>query len=362
MTELEATARLSYYKELTQLKPDHQVWLVQHIENGHLYVKKILPVHNTRIFESLKAHPVKNMPRILEVLQIKDKLITVEEYIAGDTLEEILEREGVIDRARAAGWIQLLCVIVSELHGRSPAIIHRDIKPSNIILSPDGVIKLLDVSAAKLESLSENKDTVLLGTFGYAAPEQYGFSASSKETDIYAIGVLLNELVMGCLPQERKADGKIGRIVGKCIELKAEDRYHSVQALAKALPYKADEAMYADPLQASSGKGWRRFLLPGIRSSNPLVVLLALVGYVALISLSKDLELKNGGLVMLITYRLAFFLMCMLIICIDGNYLGLQDRIPFLRNKEMPLHLILLVVTDVLIMVLTVFLLAIMFS
>ena len=72
-------------------------------------------------------------------------------------------------------------------------IIHRDIKPSNIMITEQNHVVLLDFNAAKLYTNASTNDTVLLGTKGYAAPEQYGFGSSSPQTDIYAIGVLIKE-------------------------------------------------------------------------------------------------------------------------------------------------------------------------
>ena len=76
-----------------------------------------------------------------------------------------------------------------------PAIIHRDIKPSNIIITAYNRAVLLDFNAAKYYSCQSTEDTVLLGTQGYASPEQYGFGSSSPQTDIYSMGILFRELL-----------------------------------------------------------------------------------------------------------------------------------------------------------------------
>ena len=76
-----------------------------------------------------------------------------------------------------------------------PPIIHRDIKPSNIIITAYNRAVLLDFNAAIYYSCQSTEDTILLGTQGYASPEQYGFGSSSPQTDIYSMGILFRELL-----------------------------------------------------------------------------------------------------------------------------------------------------------------------
>lgn len=89
-----------------------------------------------------------------------------------------------------------LCEILEKLHSANPPIVHRDIKPSNIIITNYDHVILLDFNAAKYFTDPNTSDTILLGTKGYAAPEQYGFGSSTPQTDIYAVGILLKELVI----------------------------------------------------------------------------------------------------------------------------------------------------------------------
>lgn len=78
-----------------------------------------------------------------------------------------------------------------------------------------------------MQILHCRKDTRLLGTLYFAAPEQfgYGFSASTIKADIYAVGILLNMMLTGKLPKEEKATGEIWKIIEKCIRLNPEERY-----------------------------------------------------------------------------------------------------------------------------------------
>ena len=86
-----------------------------------------------------------------------------------------------------------LCEVLVFLHGYG--IIHRDIKPSNLLLAPDGHIRLIDFDAAREGKPSADNDTRLLGTRGYAPPEQYGFAQTDSRADIYAAGVTMKQLL-----------------------------------------------------------------------------------------------------------------------------------------------------------------------
>ena len=113
------------------------------------------------------------------------------------------------------------------MHEAQNPIIHRDIKPSNVILDKDLNVYLLDVNVAKWYRPEKKEDTRMLGTKYFAAPEQvgYGLNSSTIKADIYAIGVLLNILLTGEIPKEKKAPDKIWVIVEKCIDLNPDLRW-----------------------------------------------------------------------------------------------------------------------------------------
>lgn len=222
----DAVRALQKYVELDYLFGNKNVILVKNVEDDQLYVKKILSVYDSRIYEYLKNYPVEHMPRIYETYESKNYLFVIEEYIRGRNIEEILE-ESLFDIDEAVRITLKVCTITRMLHKKSEPIIHRDIKPSNIIISDEGEVYLLDINAAKWLRSDEAEDTRLMGTQYYAAPEQYGFgySASSAKTDIYAIGMLLNKLLTGCFPKEKKAEGPIWAVIEKCISYEFEKRY-----------------------------------------------------------------------------------------------------------------------------------------
>ena len=227
---------ISYYKVIAELNHKHQIYIVQHIESKKIYIKKVMPVYNLAVFEQLFKHPVKNTPRIYAIYEHNNTLTTIEEYISGDSLQEVIDICGKIPERDTVNYAIQLCSILSELHTPITSIIHRDIKPSNIILTEDGRIILIDFNAAK-QFLNANKtrDTRLLGTEGFAAPEQFGFGSSSCQTDIYAVGNLLKELTGLADDSSLKLSPKLITIINRCLELNPKDRYVTAVQLKLAL-------------------------------------------------------------------------------------------------------------------------------
>ena len=180
-------------------------------------------------YEQLKNLYHKNLPEILESLPCQDGHIVLEEYINGISVADVA---GSYTYSGAKAVILGVCNAVHSLHALK--IIHRDIKPENVMISSDGTVKLIDLNASRMPK-RKDKDTVMLGTIGYAAPEQLGISESDERSDIYAIGVLLNVMLTGQHPSSCLATGKAGKIVQKCTMIAPDSRFHSAQELMQAL-------------------------------------------------------------------------------------------------------------------------------
>ncbi len=337
---------LSYYKPVADINSDHSIRLVQHTETKKFYVEKHTAVYNLDVYRSLMADPVPNTPAIFELAEDDSGLTVIEEYLAGDTLQEILDNKGVFTEKEVIDLLLQLCPIVSSLHHRNPPIIHRDIKPSNLILSPDGVLKLLDFNTAKYEIPDESRDTHLLGTAGYAAPEQYGFGASAVQTDLYSMGVLMNVLMCGGIPSERPAAGSLAPIIEKCTELNPSDRFLDVDELEMALKKLRDGK--TDISGAGSLPSWFRFLPPGFRTAKPLYIMLAVLGYLLIFFLGFTLSLEARTPLDLWLNRIAVTVIMLLIVFFSGNYLGIQEQLPIARSKKWPVRLIGIILYDML--------------
>lgn len=217
---------LSDYRVVRAVNEKEDVFLVENPEDGTLRMKKILNTFDLSVYQYLFDNPIPHMPRLYGLYEGANRLVVIEEYIQGRTLADILS-EGRLEVGRAADIAIQLCRILQSLHNLENPIVHRDIKPSNIIIDKEGVVWLIDINVAKWYRPDEVEDTRLLGTLYYAAPEQsgYGSTASSARSDIYSVGILLNVMITGKLPKEKKAEGEIGRVIEKCIEWEPEDRY-----------------------------------------------------------------------------------------------------------------------------------------
>ena len=121
------------------------------------------------------------------------------EFIEGETLAEYLRQNGTpgLPAADVLGIADQLCDVLDYLHQRTPPIIFRDLKPSNIMVVDSGDLYLIDFGIARLFKPGQTQDTVLAGTAGYAAPEQYGKSQTTVQSDIYSFGATLHELLTG---------------------------------------------------------------------------------------------------------------------------------------------------------------------
>ena len=328
---LQEELQLSYYKQISTLNASHNVFLVQHVETGKLYVKKILSVYDKAVYDELCEYPLENTPRIYAVVEDDSRLIIIEEYINGETLEEIVQRDGPLSESNAVQILMQLCVIVNGLHSYFPPIIHRDLKPSNVIVSNDGIVKLLDMNAAKHYKGSSGEDTQLIGTVGYAAPEQYGFGESSVQTDIYALGVLLNNLVTGDIPKRSLATGQIGHIVEKCTAIDPNDRYQNAAELFSALEkYR--------PFDKTKAALFIKWLPPGFRTLNPVKMLLSGFLYVIFFMAAMQLDVKNAPLGKEWIDKVFFLVFFLVAVAFIGNYMDIwhvfrADRIkqPILR-------------------------------
>lgn len=357
---LEQELRLSYYREAAEINADHGIHLVQDVRSKKFFVRKRLTVYNTAVYRHLLDHPVAHTPRILLVEEDGGVLTVIEEFIPGDTLEEILAREGTLPEAEVIRITLQLCDILREFHSRTPAIVNRDIKPSNLKLTPEGTVKLLDMNAAKWSNQQEEKDTVLLGTQGYAAPEQYGFGPSSVLTDIYAVGVLMNVMRTGQLPNQSIAPGKLGKIIRKCTELSPAGRYRSVDALKAALESLTESpSIVTSPAEQPMASG-RSYLLPGFRGRNVIHWLLAGLGYVALLYFTLTLQVEHAGAIELWLNRIFFGAAIFGVVLFSGNYLNVHDKFLLTRSSEKWVRITGIVLVDFAIFMLAVFLLAIL--
>lgn len=148
-------------------------------------------------------HP--SLPEVYEYFTEQDCCYLVMEFIQGETLEERLLRsqDGRLPLAEALEIAIQLCTVLEYLHSRPVPIIFRDLKPANIMLdSVAGRVCLIDFGIARRFKPGQSRDTLALGSPGYAAPEQYGRAQSTPQADIYGLGATLHQMLTGVDPSE----------------------------------------------------------------------------------------------------------------------------------------------------------------
>lgn len=229
-----AILELSEYQDVELIGNKHNAILVIHKDTGIKYVKKLLYFYDKSVYDFIYSNPIKHMPRIKALYEGSNCLIVIEEYIEGKTVADLVDA-GPFTEKQAVDIVINVCRILSDLYRCPTPIIHRDIKPSNIIVASDGEIYLLDMNVAKWYDPDKTEDTQFLGTKYYAAPEQigYGMSASTTKTDVYAVGMLLNVMLTGAFPKEKKASGRIWDVIEHCIYLDADKRYYVEELIAE---------------------------------------------------------------------------------------------------------------------------------
>ena len=201
-------------------KITHKRVLVKYLTGSLDVYKKLISI----------SHP--NLPIIYEVAQADGKSILVEEYINGITIGEFMEAERYTPKEVRKIIIEL-CSALELIH--SQGIVHRDIKPENIIIDKLGNVKLIDFNISRINKAGNDKDTLMLGTTGYASPEQYGISETDARSDIYSIGILINVMLTGEHPSKKICSGKWQKIVKKCTMINPEDRYKDVAELVRSI-------------------------------------------------------------------------------------------------------------------------------
>ena len=186
---------------------------------------------NAEVYQKLLQYTCSHLPVTLEVASRGEEHLILEEYIQGDTLDFLL-KDTLFTAKETREIVTQVCQALWVLH--SLGAIHRDVKPDNIILRGDKAV-LIDFDAARLYKPEEDTDTQILGTTGFAAPEQYGLSQTDQRTDIFAVGVLINVMLTGKHPSKQLAPGRLGHIVARCTQVNPKNRYSDVLRLMEVL-------------------------------------------------------------------------------------------------------------------------------
>jgi len=191
-------------------------------------------------------HP--NLPRVYAHFFEGARHYLVMEFIDGQTLEQrLVTAKGSIPEVEVMGWAEQLCSALTYLHTQRPPIIFRDLKPSNVMVTRAGKVKLIDFGIARVFAPGRTRDTQILGTPGFAPPEQYGKAQTDARADIYALGCALYQLLSNydpattpfALPPLNTRNPKVSPHIQLAIEratkLDRDQRFPSMAEFERAL-------------------------------------------------------------------------------------------------------------------------------
>jgi eukaryotic-like serine/threonine-protein kinase len=159
-----------------------------------------------RLLASL-SHP--NIVALLTAEKQENVFFIVMEYVPGETLEAIIEREGSLDLVPA---LDLTCQICNAVdHAHSQNVLHRDLRPANVLVSESGVVKVADFGTSRFLEVAALGTTVI-GSPPYMAPEQFHGQATFA-SDIYSLGVTMYQMLTGTLPYNTPSPADLQRLM-----------------------------------------------------------------------------------------------------------------------------------------------------
>ena len=167
-------------------------------------------LHEPRLLAALDHE---NIVGILTAERIDDVFFIVMDYVKGESLEAVLEREGSLDTLRALNYGTQILRGVD--HAQQAQILHRDLRPANVLISESGVLKVADFGTSRF--LEKSHASTVIGSPPYMAPEHFQGRAVLA-SDVYSVGVILYQMLTGTLPYFSPNPAQIERLVaqGRC--------------------------------------------------------------------------------------------------------------------------------------------------
>ncbi|MGB7284343.1 MAG: protein kinase [Candidatus Acidiferrum sp.] len=199
-------------------------------------------------------HP--NIVTIYELGHEKNTPFIAMEYLEGESLDRIIEQKPVLPLSVKLGYVVRVCDALAYAHQHN--VVHRDIKPANIMVTKEGVVKVVDFGIARLTDMSLTQPNMMIGSRAYMSPQLYKGERADARSDIWALGVSLYELLAYRRPftgdseaelmfhiiYEKPEDlqslspectDELAPIVSKMLEKKSEDRYQTMEDVLHAI-------------------------------------------------------------------------------------------------------------------------------
>jgi predicted Ser/Thr protein kinase len=216
-------------------------------------------------------HP--NIVTIYELAESGGAPFIAMEYLEGESLEKVIARKPALPLATKVGYVVQACRALDYAHRRG--VIHRDVKPANIMVTHEGVVKVVDFGIARLADASKTQTGTLVGTLAYMSPERVRGEQADARGDIWALGVVLYELLayqrpfsgenhaallLSILQNEPpsiqqflpECPAALERVIQKSLRKNEKERYPSMEALLKNLE-NANSSLTRGAFQAAGG-------------------------------------------------------------------------------------------------------------
>jgi len=365
--------RDNLYKTVEILKEDifGKTEKVLSDNDGKIYIRKYVNNDAIRDWSELTnlSHP--GLAQIYDYYFLADRQVVIQEYIKGVPLSNIIKLSGRMTANKALVMILQLCDIVVYLHSQKPyAIIHRDIKPENIIISENGLVKLIDFGVARRYKSDQVNDTMHFGTPGYAPPEQYGFGQTDERSDIYAIGMTLFHIFTGKPPERGRnisffnedVPETLQRIIIRATEFDPQNRYRTAEQMKEELQkvdiYQIDQRISGEGTPNSVKEQVKRFkgqnrIFPQYCRLHPIIkiilmpihiCLLAIVMIITLMGISSFIVSGQLNAIIEIAYLLSGFIFWIFpTYILLFNFFNLDQRVMFFQNNRILKKVVIIV-------------------
>lgn len=255
------------------------------------FVRKKMPRDeaNRAVWALCASCDCSRLPRVEATYELPDEFVVVYDFVPGDSVERIIGSRGPFPPERAVSLARDVCEAAGALH--ACGVIHRDISPNNVIVSKDGA-HLIDLGIARVLDGSAAHDDDTRGTWGFAAPEQYGFAPTDARSDVYSIGRLFAYLLTGIPPSDDgfdaaladpdKVPAGLAAVITKATAFEPSMRYQSARELScaltspkvesPALPETSDDTRTNSPESAKKGRHRLPLAVLGIVAAGVILV------------------------------------------------------------------------------------------
>ncbi|QDU69312.1 serine/threonine-protein kinase [Engelhardtia mirabilis] len=241
-------------------------------------------------------HP--NVVTVHDFGELGGRYFLLMEYVEGCSLRRLLD-ERAIDPQRALALVPAICAGLEYAHGQG--VVHRDIKPENILVQPDGHVVIVDFGLARMvgsagDDLRLTRASQIMGTPQYMAPEQIHRPLEvDHRADVYALGVVLYEMLTGEVPRGRYAapservdvDPRLDEVVHRSLQGEPRDRFQSAAEFAAAIEATRSAPTVPAPARRVVRAPGRGFRLSFVNSNQ----------YGGLWNLEGTISLDEDGLV-----------------------------------------------------------------